>query len=217
MLKQSVSDCGRLLYSDADHPNMCKYQNIKSSYSVSDNASPREVHSTVVPDVTATEVNQCLTQIGQDKNKLMQCPAQADTVLQDRNCQKVKSRRMQPQELKTCVLQSGKPALKYKKEHKKDQSVMLPHKPVTMVKESGEATQKKVLKHKNCSNINIQPQKPSYSDEYLKKSSTKYKYMYKKHQEKVICQDKKSQKTEQTVCEGQESSSTQCCNRQPVK
>ena len=61
----------------------------------------------------------------------------------------------------------------------------------------------------------MQPQKPSHSDEHLKKLVTKYKY--KKHQEQVICQDKQSQETEQTVCEGQESPSTQCCNRQPGK
>ena len=59
----------------------------------------------------------------------------------------------------------------------------------------------------------MQPQKPSYSDEQLKKPVTKYK----KHQEQVIFQDKQSQETEQTVCEGQESPSTQCCNRQPVR
>ena len=67
----------------------------------------------------------------------------------------------------------------------------------------------------NCSNVNMWPQKPGYSDEQLKKPATKYKY--KKHQEQIICQDKQSQETEQTVCEGQESPSTQCCNRQPVK
>ena len=61
------------------------------------------------------------------------------------------------------------------------------------------------------------PQKPSSSDEWLKKPVTKYKYKHKKHQEQVICQNKQSQETEQTVCEGQESSSIQCCNRWPVK
>ena len=55
----------------------------------------------------------------------------------------------------------------------------------------------------------MQPQKPSYNDEQLKKPVTKYKY--KKHQEQVICQDKQSQETKQTVYEGQESSSIQCC------
>ena len=63
----------------------------------------------------------------------------------------------------------------------------------------------------------MQPQKPSYSDEWLKKAVTKYKYQYKKQEEQVICQDKQSQQTEQTVSEGQESPSTQYCNRQPVK
>ena len=46
----------------------------------------------------------------------------------------------------------------------------------------------------------MQPQKPSYSDEWLKKPVTNYNYKYKKHQEQVICQDKQSQETEQTVC-----------------
>ena len=88
VFNDSVTDCGRLLYSEADHPNKCKYQNIKSSSSVSDNASAIEVKSTIVPHVMATEVNQCVTQMGQEKNKLMQCPAQDDTVLQDKKCQK---------------------------------------------------------------------------------------------------------------------------------
>ena len=61
---------------------------------MSDNASAIEVQSTVVPDITATEVNQCVTQMGQEKTKLMQCPSQDVTVLQDRECQKVKSAHM---------------------------------------------------------------------------------------------------------------------------
>ena len=155
--------------------------------------------------------------MGQGKNKLMQCPAQADTVLQDRKCQKVKSAHMQSQEPKHCLLWSSKPAMKCKKEHKKDQSVMLSYKPATMAKKPGQASHKKVLKNKNCSNMNMQPQKPGYSDEWLKKTAINYKYKYKKHQEQVICQDKQSQETEQTVYEGQESPSTQCCNRWSVK
>ena len=55
---------------------------------------------------------------------------------------------MQPQEPKSYILQSRKPAIKCKKEHQKDQSVMLPHNPDTMVKNPGQATQKKVLKKK---------------------------------------------------------------------
>ena len=51
---------------------------------------------TIVPDVTTTEVNQCVTQKGQEKNKLMQCPAQDDIFLQDRKFQKMKSAHMQP-------------------------------------------------------------------------------------------------------------------------
>ena len=98
---------------------------------------------------------------------------------------------MQPQEPKSYILQSRKPAIKCKKEQK-DQNVMFPHKPATMVKKPGQATQKKVLKNKNCSNVDMWPQKLSYIDEWLKKPVTKYKY--KKHQEHVICQDKQSQK-----------------------
>ena len=96
VFNESVPDCGRLLYSEADHPNKCNYKNTKSSSSVSDNASAIEVQSTVVPDVTTTEVNQCVAQMGQEKNKLMQCPAQDDIVLQDRKHQKMKSAHTQP-------------------------------------------------------------------------------------------------------------------------
>ena len=169
MFNDSVPDCVRLLYSEADHPNKYKYQNIKSGSSVSDNASPIEVQSTIVPDITTAEVSQCVTQKGQEKNKLMQCPAQGDIVLQDRKCQKMKHAHVWPQEPKGYVLQASKPAIKCKKEHQQDQSVMLPHKPVTMVKKPGQATQKKVLKNKNFSNVDMQPQKPSYSVEQLKK------------------------------------------------
>ena len=147
----------------------------------------------------------------------MQCPAQDDTVSQDKKYQKVKSVHMQPQDPKSYILWSRKLAIKCKIDHQKDQNVMLPHKPDTMVKMPGQAIQKKVLKNKNCSNVDMQPQMPSYSDEQVRKPVTKYKYTYQKHQEQVICQDKQSQKTEQTVCEGQESPCTQCCNRQPVK
>ena len=90
MFNDSVPDCGRLLYSKADHPNKCKYKRIKSGSSVSNNASAIEVQPTVVPDVTTTEVNQCVTKKGQEKIKPMQCPAQDDIVLQDRKCQKIK-------------------------------------------------------------------------------------------------------------------------------
>ena len=75
---------------------------------MSDNASPIEGQSTIVPDATATKVNQCVTQNGQEKNKLKQCPAQDDIVLQDRKCPKMKSFHMQSQEPKSYVLQSSK-------------------------------------------------------------------------------------------------------------
>ena len=145
VFNKNVPDCERLLYSEADHPHKYKYQNTESSSSVSNNASPIEVQSTIVPDVTTTEVNQCVTKRNK-KNKLMQCPAQDDTVLQDRKGQKMKSAHVQPQEPRSHILQSQKPAIKCKKQHQKDQSVMLPHKPATMVKEPGQATQKKVLR-----------------------------------------------------------------------
>ena len=80
VFSDSVPDCGRLPYSQASHQNKYQYQTMESSSIVSNNASPIEVQYTVVPDVTATEVNQCLTQKGQEKNKLMQCPAQHDIV-----------------------------------------------------------------------------------------------------------------------------------------
>ena len=79
---------------------------------MSHNASAIEVQSNVAPDVTATEVIQCVTQRRQEKSKLMQCPAQEITVLQDRKCQKVESVHMQPQEPKSYKMQSRKPAIK---------------------------------------------------------------------------------------------------------
>ena len=202
-----------MLCSEAGHQHKYKHQDIESSSNVSENASPIEVQSTIVPDVTATEVNQCVTQMGQEKSKLMQCPAQDDTVSQDKKYQKVKSAYIQPQEPKGYILQSGKPAIKCKKENYKHQNVVLSHKPDTMVKKPGQIIQKKMLKNKNCSNVDMWPQKPSYSDEQLKKPLIKYKHKHQKHQEQVICQDKQSQETEQSVCEGQESPSTQCCQR----
>ena len=104
VFNQSVPDCGRLLFSGADHPNKCTNESFKSSPSVGDNASPLEVQSKIVPDVTATEVNQHVTHMGQDKNKLMQCQAPVPTVLQDRKCQKMKNVNMQLQEPKCCVM-----------------------------------------------------------------------------------------------------------------
>ena len=103
----SAPDCGRLLYSEADHPNKYKHQSIESSSNVSNNASLIEVQSTIVQDFTATEVDQCVTQMGLEKNKLMQCPAQDDTFSQDKKYQKVKSAHMQPQEPTSYKLQSG--------------------------------------------------------------------------------------------------------------
>ena len=43
VINKSVPDCGRLPYSDADHPNKYNYKNIESSSSASNNASPIEV------------------------------------------------------------------------------------------------------------------------------------------------------------------------------
>ena len=83
----SIPDCGRLIYSTADHPN--KYQNkkIEPVSKLSDNVYVKEV---------------------QDENKQQQFPAQADTVLQNRKCREVKSVYMQPQKPRSCELQSRK-------------------------------------------------------------------------------------------------------------
>ena len=108
-------------------------------------------------------------------------------------------------EAQSSELWSRKPAIKCKKEHKEDQIVMLPHKPARKVKKPGQATHKDVFQNKNCSNVNIvnmQPQKPSLSDEQFKEPATMYKYKYKKHQEEVICYDKQCQETKQFLCEG---------------
>ena len=88
VFNQSVPDCGRLLFSSADHPNKCKNEDFKSSSSVSNNVSPTEVQSTIIPDVTAIEVNQCVTQRGQDKNKPKQCQGQANTTIEGRKARK---------------------------------------------------------------------------------------------------------------------------------
>ena len=56
---------------------------------------------------------------------------------------------------------------------------MLPHKPATLVKKPGQATHNDVLQTKSCSNVNKQQQKPSYSDEQLKKPVIVYKKKYK--------------------------------------
>ena len=55
---------------------------------MSDNVSTREVQSPIVFNVPETEVNQCVTQKGQDENKQMQCSAQADTVYKTKNVKK---------------------------------------------------------------------------------------------------------------------------------
>ena len=69
---------------------------------------PIEVQSTVVPDVTTAEVNQCVIQKGHEKNRLKQCPAQDDIVVQDRKCQKMKSAHMQPKDPKSSYIASHK-------------------------------------------------------------------------------------------------------------
>ena len=43
VFNQSVPDCGKLLFSNADHPYKCKNEKIKSSSGVDDSASPIEV------------------------------------------------------------------------------------------------------------------------------------------------------------------------------
>ena len=114
---------------------------------------------------------QCLTQEGQGENKQWQCPVQADTVLDDRKCQKVKSVHMQPQKPTNCELWLRKPAIKCNQEHREDQIVMLSHKPATKVKKPGQAPHKEIVDNKNCSNVNIVnvwPQKPSLRDEQFK-------------------------------------------------
>ena len=107
-----------------------------------------------------TEVNQYVAQEVQDETKQQQCPAQTDTVLQDSKCQKVKNVNMRPQKPRSYELQSQKPAIKCKKEHKEDQIVMLPHKPATKVKMPGKETHKDVVQYKNYSDVNIVNMQP---------------------------------------------------------
>ena len=61
-----------------------------------------------------TEVNKCVTQEVQNENKQQQYPSQADTVLDDRKCQKATSLHMQPQKSKNCELQLRKPGIRCK-------------------------------------------------------------------------------------------------------
>ena len=89
-LNASVPDCGRLIYSNSDHPNKYPNKKIESSSSVGNNVYVKEVQSPIVSKVPETEVDQYVTQEVENENKQQQCPAQADTVLQDRKCQKVK-------------------------------------------------------------------------------------------------------------------------------
>ena len=65
---------------------------------------------------------------------------------------------MKLQKAKSC-------ATKCKKEHREDQNVMLPHKPSIKIKKPGQETYKDVLQNKNCSNVSMQPQKPSLNHE----------------------------------------------------
>ena len=204
-------DCGRLLYSEADHPNKYRYQNIKSSSSMSDNASAIAVQSNVAPDVRATEVIQCVIQMGQEKSKLMPFLAQEVTVLQDRKCQKMKRVHMWPQETKSYKMQSRKPAIKCKKEHQKDQSVVLPHNPATMVKKPGQTTQPKVLKNKNYSNDN-KSSSPVRKQEDDK--NCQFRGINEKSPKRTVCSDPKCQSAVKTVCSDKNCQET---NMQPVK
>ena len=79
-LNASVPDCGRLIFSSADHPKKYQNKNIGSSSSVSYNVYVREVQYPLVSKVLEIEVNQYVTQEVQDENKQQQYPAQADTV-----------------------------------------------------------------------------------------------------------------------------------------
>ena len=138
-LYTSLPECGRLIFSSADHPN--KYQNKK----VESNSS--------VAKVPETEANQSITQEVQDKNKQQQCPAQNDTLIQTRKYHKVKRENMRPQKSNNC-------AVRHRTEHKEVQNVMLPHKPEIKLKKPGQETYKEVLQNKNCSNINIVNMRP---------------------------------------------------------
>ena len=166
-----------------------------------------------------TEVNQYVTQEVQDENKQQECPAHISTVLDGRKYHKLKSAYMWPQKTKICELQSRKSAIKCKKEQKEDQIAMMPQKPATKIKNLGQATHKDILQNKNCSNVNIvniQPQKPSLSDEQFKKPATMYKYKYNKYHEEFISYDKQCQETKQSVCEVKKCPSIQCSDRKPV-
>ena len=91
MLNASVPDCERLIFCSADDPNKYQSKKIESSSSVSNNVYVREEQSPIVFKVPETEVNQYVTKEVQEENKQQQCLAQADTVLQNRKCQKVKT------------------------------------------------------------------------------------------------------------------------------
>ena len=187
---------------------------------MSNNVYTREVQSSIVSKVPETEVNQYVTQEVHDENKQQQCPAQAEKVLDERKCQKVKSAHMWPQKPKHCALQSRKPAIKCQKEHKEDQIGMLPYKPTTKVKKPGQAIHKDVLQNKNCSNVNIvnmQSQKPRLVMSSSRNHPQCTSVSNKKHQEEVICYDKQCQETKQSVSEGKKCPATQRSDRQPVK
>ena len=62
---------------------------------MSNNVYIREVQSSIVSKVPETEVNQYVTHEVEDENMQQQCPAQADTVLEYRKCQNMKSATIQ--------------------------------------------------------------------------------------------------------------------------
>ena len=212
VINQSVPDCGTLLFSSADHPNKYKNENFNSSSSVSNNASPIEVQSTLVPDVTATEVNQCETQMGQDKNKLMQCPSQANTAIEGRKGQKVNSAHMQSEEPKSCELWSNGPAIQQKMSNKHmpqegNKNCQSDRRPL----KASMYSDKKSQADKQCQITNMQPVKHK-KDVQLKKPARKLIRLTKdkncqatmshKKQKKCEYKDSKSQLAVKYVCSG---------------
>ena len=93
-LNASIPDCGRLIYSNADHPGKYNSKKIEPVTMLSNEVYAREVQSTTVPRKPTTEVTQWQNKEVQAENKPQQCPAHIYTVIEEKKYHKVKSAHM---------------------------------------------------------------------------------------------------------------------------
>ena len=89
---------------------------------LSNNVNSRDEQSPAVCRVQGTDVNQCVNQEVKAKCKQQQCQVQVNTVSDDKNGQKKTSAHMWPLKPKYNEIWSKEPAIKYKKQYKKDKN-----------------------------------------------------------------------------------------------